>query len=153
MTRITGHRFRLGALALFAAAALTGGTVAAASAATTGGSPQPSSYGNHHKQVRHCEFDWLSGITVDHDSQGQDLGYGQQTPYGQPTEHQAKAEKVEAFQLVKVCETGEHLTVTDVGQPYVEETEQRQVEPTPYVSPNPDESPSVYTTPAASPSS
>ena len=150
MTHITRRGFRRLGLAVLAAAALTAGGTAAASAATTGGSPQPSSYGQHH-QVRHCEFDWLSGITVDQDNQGQDLGYGQQTqtPYGQTQGHKPKAEKVEAFQLVKVCETGEHLTVTDVGKPYVEETEQRQVEPTPYVSPTPADSPSVYTTPAS----
>jgi hypothetical protein len=152
MTHMTRRGFRRVGLAVLAAAALTAGGTAAASAATTGGSPQPSSYGQHHpKQVRHCEFDWLSGITLDQDSQGQDLGYGQQTqtPYGQTQGHKPKAEKVEAFQLVKVCETGEHLTVTDVGKPYVEETEQQQ-EP-PYVAPSPDASPSptAYTTPVS----
>lgn len=151
MTHILSRRFRLAALAVLAAATLTGGTVAAASASTTG-QPSPPSYGQQgdHHQARHCEFDWIKGITLDQDGQGQDIGYGQ-APYGQPKDEQ-RAEKVEVFQLTKVCETGEHLTVTDVGRPYVQETEQRQVEPVPYVTPSPDHSPNVYLTPTSSPS-
>jgi hypothetical protein len=150
MTHMTRRGFRRAAFAVLAAAALTGGSVAAASAATAGGSPQPNGsytqqYGYH--QPRHCEFDWLSGFTVDHDGQAQDTGYRQQ-PYGQQTYGQPKAEKVEAFQLVRVCETGEHLTVTDIGRPFVEETE--ATPPEPYASPTPYASPSDYLTPAHS---
>jgi|HubBroStandDraft_3_1064219.scaffolds.fasta_scaffold20099_4 hypothetical protein len=154
MTRTFATRFRRAAFAVAAAAALTVGAAAAAQASTAGGQPggtySPYSQPGQYHQQRHCEFDWLSGITVDHDGQAQDLGYGlapEQAPYGQPNAHEPKAEKVEAFQLVRVCEIGEHLTVTDVGKPYVEETEQRQLPPEPYVTPT--DSPSAYVTPAS----
>jgi hypothetical protein len=149
MTHTAKRRFRRGALALFAAVALAGGAVSAASAATTGSQPNGgSSYGEHHKPARHCEFDWLSGFTTDHDGQAQDVGYGQPStlaPYGQPTS-EPKAERVEAVQLVRVCETGEHLTVTDIGRPYVQETEP----PSPPVYDAPTSpSPSAYVTPSS----
>jgi len=147
MTHTKSRRFRLGWLAVPAVAALALGVPASAAfAGQTPGPSQASSYMRHHHAPRHCEFIELSGHAIDNDRQGQDTG-GYAAPQNEQGKGQdrARAEVVEAFQLVKVCEVNEHLTIVDVTRPFVEETEPPQVNPYPDQAP----SPSDYVTPAA----
>ena len=145
MTHTKSRRFRLGWLAVPAVAALA--LAVPASAAFAGQTPgsQVSSYERHHQAPRHCEFVELTGHAIDNDHQGQDTG-----SYAAPQNDQGKGqnrerpEVVQAFQLVKVCEQGEHLTIVDVTRPFVEETEPPLVHAAPDQSP----SPSDYVTPA-----
>jgi hypothetical protein len=130
MTRIKRFRFRRLAVVLATLGLGLGLAAGTAAASTTGNpSPGPVSYGNHHHKppaVRHCEFVELTGYAVDHDGQGQDVGYGSPrtaAPDQQGKSDENKSERVEVFQLAKVCETGEHLTVTDVTDPFAEESE------------------------------
>jgi hypothetical protein len=114
----------IAALGLGAAPALAGVTPG-------GGYTPPPTYGHHPKPATHCEFIVLTGSAKDFDQlQGNPKpepvwtpSYGQPSGYGQPGEHQQQAELVTAEQVVKVCETGEHLTVVDVTAPFAQETE------------------------------
>jgi hypothetical protein len=147
MTRIRSFRFRR-LVVVLAIGAGTLGLAAGTAAASTTGNPTPAPAKHHHKVVRHCEFVELTGSAADNDRNGQDVG---STPRALAPDQQGstsderKGERVEVFQLAKVCETGEHLTVIDVTKPYVEETEQGRADhhdayPTPSAT-----APSAYT--------
>lgn len=137
---ITGASAAAGILALTAAgaasAATAGVTPQPAGAPTVLYTPPPTTYTpppathHHHDPVKECFYsletetdviavpgqaDYRAPYGTPTEQPGQ---YGPADPAYLPNGHRPETETVKVVQLVRVCVTGEHVTVTDVGEPY-----------------------------------
>lgn len=135
---ITGASAAAGILALTAAgaasAATAGVTPQPTGAPTVLYTPPPTTYtpppATHHHPVKECFYsletetdviavpgqaDYRAPYGTPTEQPGQ---YGPADPAYLPNGHRPETETVKVVQLVRVCVTGEHVTVTDVGEPY-----------------------------------